>query len=112
MPYFYPFYIIKTRVVSIRKLLMRNYLFSIRKRAIFRHGQEIKGLRGGVHRYAAQVNSKIDAAMAGKGRFRMKTRVESAMDNCYSFPAHYRCDIVTALFREAFRGDLGCTVTL
>jgi hypothetical protein len=48
-------------------------LFSIRKRAIFRHGQEIKGLRGGVYRYAAQVSLKIDAAMAEKGRFLMKT---------------------------------------
>jgi hypothetical protein len=53
---------------------MRNYLFSIWKRAFFRHGQEIKGLRGGVHRYAAQASPKIDAAMAEKGRFRMKTR--------------------------------------
>jgi hypothetical protein len=52
---------------------MRNYLFSIRKRAIFRHGQEIEELRGGVHRYAAQASPKIDAAMAEKGRFRMKT---------------------------------------
>jgi hypothetical protein len=111
MPYFYPFFIIKTRVVSIRKFRMRNYLFSIRKRAIFSHGQEIKGLRGGVHRYAAQAGLKIDAAMAEKGRFRMKTRVESTMDNCYSFPAHYYCDIVMVSFREAFRGDLGCTVT-
>jgi len=50
-----------------------NYLFSIRKRAIFCHGQEIKGLRGGVHRYAAQASPKIDAAMAEKSRFRMKT---------------------------------------
>jgi hypothetical protein len=54
---------------------MRNYLFSIRKRAIFRHGQEIKGLRGSVQRYAAQASPKIDAAMAEKGRFRMETRV-------------------------------------
>jgi hypothetical protein len=53
---------------------MRNYWFSIWKRAIFRHGQEIKGLRGGVRRYAAQASPKIDAAMAEKGRFRMKTR--------------------------------------
>jgi hypothetical protein len=52
---------------------MRNYLFSIRKLAIFRHGQEIEGMRGGAHRYAAQASPKIDAAMAEKGRFRMKT---------------------------------------
>jgi hypothetical protein len=32
----------------------RFYLVSIRKGGIFRPGQEIKGLRGGVHRYAAQ----------------------------------------------------------
>ncbi len=36
-------------------------------------GKEIKGLRGGVHRYAAQASLRIDAAMAEKGRFRMKT---------------------------------------
>jgi len=53
---------------------MRNYLFSIWKRAIFRHDKEIKGLRGGVHRYAAQASPQIDAAMAEKGCFRMKTR--------------------------------------
>jgi hypothetical protein len=41
----------------------------------------------------------------------IKTRVESAMDNCYSFHAHYDCDIVMALFSEALRGDLSCTVT-
>jgi branched-chain amino acid aminotransferase len=32
----------------------------------------------------------------------MKTRVESTMDNCYSFPAHCKCDLVMASFREAF----------
>jgi hypothetical protein len=57
---------------------MRNYLFSIQKRAIFRHGQEIKGMRGGVHRYAAQASPKIDAAMAEKGRFRMETNSTGA----------------------------------
>jgi hypothetical protein len=31
------------------------------------------GLRGGVHRYAAQVKPLIDAARAEKDRFRMKT---------------------------------------
>ena len=62
MPYFYPFFIIKTTVVPIRKL-------------------------------------------------RMKTRVESPMDNCYSFPAYYHRDIVMASFGEAFRGDLSCTLT-
>jgi len=53
---------------------METVQFSYGKREIFRRGKKIKGLRGGVHRYAAQVNLKIDAAMAKKGRFRMKTR--------------------------------------
>jgi hypothetical protein len=57
---------------------MKDFLFSIRKRAIFRHDQKIKGLRGGVHRYAAQASPKIDAAMAEKGRFRIKTRKDGA----------------------------------
>jgi len=52
---------------------MRHYWFPIRKRGIFRPGKEIKGLRGGVHRYAAQANPKIDAARAEKNRFRMET---------------------------------------
>jgi len=54
---------------------MGTVQFSYWKREIFRRGQEIKGLRGGVHRYAAQANLKIDAAMAKKGRFRMKTKI-------------------------------------
>ena len=41
--------------------------FPIRKEGIFRPGKEIKGLRGGVHRYAAQENPKIDPALAGPG---------------------------------------------
>jgi hypothetical protein len=52
---------------------MLNYWFSIRNRGFFRPGKEIKGLRGGVHQYAAQVKPQIDAARAGKDRFRMKT---------------------------------------
>ena len=52
---------------------MRNYWFSIRKRGFFCPGKEIKGLRGGVHRYAAQVTLLIDAARAEKDRLRMKT---------------------------------------
>jgi len=36
-------------------------------------GQEIKALRGGVHRYAAQVTPQIDTASAEKDRFRMET---------------------------------------
>src|SRR6266498_5638742 len=50
-----------------------NYWFSIRKRGFFSPGQEIKGLRGGVHQYAAQVSPQIDAARTKKDRFRMKT---------------------------------------
>jgi hypothetical protein len=43
------------------------------KRGIFRRGKEIKGLRGGVRRYAAQASPRIDAATAEKNRFRMET---------------------------------------
>ncbi len=46
---------------------------SVRKEDIFRHGKEIKGLRGGIHRYAAQENPEIDTASAEKGTFRMET---------------------------------------
>jgi hypothetical protein len=49
--------------------------FPYRKRGIFRRGKEIKGLRGGVHRYAAQTNPQIDAAMAKKNRFRTETNL-------------------------------------
>jgi len=52
---------------------MRHYWFPIWKRGIFRPGKEIKGLRGGVHRYAAQASPMIDAARAEKNRFRMET---------------------------------------
>ena len=37
-------------------------------------------MRGGVHRYAAQVSLPIDAATAEKSRFRMETR-ERPMDS-------------------------------
>ena len=47
--------------------------FSYEKRAIFCKVKEIKALRGGVHRYAAQARLQIDAEIAKKGRFRMKT---------------------------------------
>jgi len=53
---------------------MPTHKFSDWKRAIFRCGKEIKGLRGGVHRYAAQVSLQIDAATAEKKHFWMKTR--------------------------------------
>jgi hypothetical protein len=47
--------------------------FPYRKRGIFRRVKEIKGLRGGVHRYGAQASPQIDAAMAKKDRFRTET---------------------------------------
>jgi len=53
---------------------MERWLFPIRKGGIFRHGKEIKGLRGGVHGYAAQARPKIDAAKVEKDPFRMETK--------------------------------------
>ena len=53
---------------------MRNYWFPIRKAGIFSLGKEIKGLRGGVHRYAAQAIQKIDAARGKKHPFRTDTK--------------------------------------
>jgi hypothetical protein len=61
-------------LVSNRKLRMRNYWFSDRKGGIFRSGKKIKGLRGGVHEYAAQVILQIDTARAEKNPFRTKTK--------------------------------------
>jgi hypothetical protein len=61
-------------LVSIRKLRMRNYWFPIRKGGIFRSGQEIKELRGGILLYAAQVIPQIDTARAEKNPFRMETK--------------------------------------
>jgi hypothetical protein len=55
-------------------------MFSIRKRGIFRHGKEIKGLRGGVHKYAAQASPQIDTARTEKDRFRMKTTLIEEWD--------------------------------
>ncbi|MFZ0944628.1 MAG: hypothetical protein WB930_10120 [Syntrophobacteraceae bacterium] len=52
---------------------MERWRFPIRKGGIFRPGKEIEGLRGGVHRYAAQASPKIDAAKAEKDPFRMET---------------------------------------
>jgi hypothetical protein len=60
-------------LVSIRKLRMRNYRFPIRKGELFRPVKEIKRLHGGVHRYAAQADVKIDAVRAEKNPFRMET---------------------------------------
>src|ERR1700741_2080047 len=52
---------------------MRNEQFPIRKGGFFCPGQEIEGLRGGVHRYAAQASPKIDAAWVEKNLFRTET---------------------------------------
>jgi hypothetical protein len=52
---------------------MRNYWFPIWKAVIFRPGKEIKGLRGGVHRYAAQASPQIDTARAEKRPFLTET---------------------------------------
>ena len=60
-------------LVSVRKLRMRNYWFPIRKGGILRSGQEIKGLRGGILLYAAQVIPQIDTARAEKNPFRTET---------------------------------------
>ena len=60
-------------LVSIRKVRMETAWFPNRKGGIFRRGKEIKGLRGGVHRYAAQARPQIDAATAEKNRFRTET---------------------------------------
>jgi hypothetical protein len=59
--------------VFIRKLQMYTDKFLIWKRAIFRKIKEIKALRGGVHRYAAQARPQIDAGIAEKGRFQTET---------------------------------------
>jgi hypothetical protein len=56
-------------LVSIRKHRMRHWQFPIRKGGIFRSGKESKGLRGGVHGYAAQGSPKIDTARAEKNPF-------------------------------------------
>ncbi len=54
--------------------------FSDWKRAVFRCGKEIKGLRGGVHRYAAQVSLQIDVATAEKSRLWTETNWQAALD--------------------------------
>jgi hypothetical protein len=51
------------KLVSIRKLLTIQVLFSILKRAIFRKIKESKDLSGGVVLYAAESNPPIDAEM-------------------------------------------------
>jgi len=51
----------------------RNCWFPIWKAGFFSPGKEIKDLRGGVHRYAAQAKPKIDAARGKKHPFRTET---------------------------------------
>ncbi|HKL27541.1 MAG TPA: hypothetical protein VJ910_15055 [Desulfuromonadales bacterium] len=60
---------------------MGTVKFSSWKRGFFRHGKEIKGLRGGVHRYAAQASPQIDAAKAEKNRFRTETNSAQSWRN-------------------------------
>ena len=60
---------------------MRNYRFLIRKGGIFRSGKEIKGLRGGVHVYAAQVSPQIDTARAEKDPFWTETNYNSIVSH-------------------------------
>jgi hypothetical protein len=53
---------------------MRNCWFPDWKAGIFSSGKKIKGLRGGVHPYAAQAILKIDAARGKKHPFRTETK--------------------------------------
>jgi hypothetical protein len=52
---------------------MRNSWFPFWKTGIFSPGKEIKVLRGGVHRYAAQAKPKTNDARGKKHPFRMET---------------------------------------
>ena len=54
-----------------------------------RPGKEIEGLRGGVHRYAAQENPKIDTARVEKGTFRMETSTTPTFLVAFSKPMYY-----------------------
>ena len=102
---------------------MRNYWFPIRKGGIFRPGKEIKGLRGGVHRYAAQVSPKIDAARAEKNPFRTETTYdpdEGDVGNGVSpgtpfeeLPAGWecpRCGVGKDLFEEIRQGCIAAFI--
>jgi hypothetical protein len=53
---------------------METDAFLIRKREIFCKIKEIKVLRGGVPRYAAQAMPQIDAEIAEKDRCRTETK--------------------------------------
>ncbi len=48
-------------------------LVSVEESGGFSPGKEIKGLHGGVHRYAAHVRPQIDAARGKKHPFRTET---------------------------------------
>jgi hypothetical protein len=48
-------------------------LISELERGFFCPGQEIKGLRGDVHKDTAQVSPQIEAARTGKDRFRTES---------------------------------------
>jgi hypothetical protein len=50
-----------------------NYWLLIRKGGVISSDKEFKKLRGGIHRYAAQINLNIDAAKAAKNPFRTET---------------------------------------
>jgi len=63
----------KTSLDAIQQVKRTTSKFSNWKRGIFHRGKKIEGLRGGVHRYAAQASLKIDAATGKKNRFQMKT---------------------------------------
>jgi len=44
------------------------------KRGVFYKIKEVERERGGVHKYAAQVNVLIDVEIVKKNRFRIKTK--------------------------------------
>ena len=65
--------LLKDKLVPVHKCGQALAQFLGQKRAIFRKVKEIKGLRGGVHRYAAQAIPQIDAEIAEKGRLWTET---------------------------------------
>jgi len=70
----YPdFYLLRLNSVHPETIINQT-MFSIRKGGIFCKVKEIKGLCGDVLLYVAQANLKIDAEIAKKHPFRMKTK--------------------------------------
>ena len=59
--------------MPIHKLFSGTRQFPIQKRMIFSKFKEIKGLRGDVLKYIAQVILQIDAEIVKKGRLWMET---------------------------------------